>query len=103
MQVLRSYYFNRHHITRVVATLAVMGSLGVAAYALPRGACSLVPVDTSTETLSLMGHSVPFDIARFVGYVLFLLVLFSSELVVAHWRSIMRDELYNVRDAIEMS
>jgi Ca2+/Na+ antiporter len=98
--VLRSYYFNRHHITRIVVTLAVMGTLCVAAYALPRGAFGLVPVDTSAETLSLMGYAVPFDIARFVGYVLFLLVLFSSELVVAHWRSTMRDELYDVRDAL---
>jgi Ca2+/Na+ antiporter len=100
LQVLRSYYFNRYHITRIIGTLAGMGALCIAAYALPRGAFGLVPVDMSAGKLRLMGLEVPFDVARFVAYLLFLLVLFASEVVVARWRSAMRDELYDVRDAL---
>lgn len=100
LRVLHSYYFDRHHVTRIVATLAAMASLCAIAYALPRGAFGFAPADPATETLDLMGFVVPFDIARFVGYVLFLGVLAASELVVAHWRAIMRDELYDVRDAL---
>lgn len=100
LQVLRNYYFNRHHITRVTGTLAGMGLLCIAAYALPRGAFGIVPVDASAGTLSLMGLEVPFDIARFIAYLLFLLVLFASEVVVARWRSALRDDLYDVRDAL---
>jgi hypothetical protein len=100
LRVLRSYYFNRHHITRILLTLAGMGTLCVAAYVVPRGALGLVPVDASAATLSLLGVAIPFDVARFVAYLLFLLVLFASEVVVARWRSTMRDQLYDVRDAL---
>jgi hypothetical protein len=77
-----------------------MGLLCIAAYALPRGSFGQVPVDASVGTLSLMGLEVPFDIPRFVAYLLFLSVLFASEVVVARWRSALRDELYDVRDAL---
>jgi hypothetical protein len=40
------------------------------------------------------------DVARFAAYLAFLLVLFCSEVVVARWRAAMRDDLYDVRDAL---
>jgi hypothetical protein len=100
LQILRSYYFNRYHITRIIVTFAGMGLLCIAAYALPRGAFGLVDVDVSAGKLSLMHLDIPFDVARFIAYLLFLFVLFVSEVVVARWRSAMRDELYDVRDAL---
>jgi hypothetical protein len=61
LQVLRSYYFDRQHITRIIGTLAATALLCAAAYAVPRGALGLVALDPAAGTLSLMGLDVPLE------------------------------------------
>ena len=97
---MRHYYFDRYHVTRILVTLVGMGILCIAAYALPRGAFGLVAVDIPAQKLSVMRVDIPFDIVRFIAYLLFLAVLFASEIVVARWRRALRDQLYDVRDEL---
>ncbi|MGH6863428.1 MAG: hypothetical protein ACRECN_04020, partial [Methylocella sp.] len=105
IESLRSYYFDRYHIGRIIATLAGMAVLCVAAYAVSgAGTHSPAPLVTYLRLvrdggLNVAGFRLSFDVARFVAYLLFLSLLFGSELVIGSWRNAMRNQLYDVRDS----
>jgi hypothetical protein len=100
LEALRHFYFGRDQITRIVVTLIAMILLCIAAYVVPRGAFGLVAMDPSGSALRLMGFDVTLDFLRFVAYLLFIFVLLASEVVMTSWRSALRTELYDVRDAL---
>ncbi len=110
MDILRSYYFERHHARRILITLLAMAILCAAAYVVSYAVTTspdktviywgLIDIDSRNAELTVMGVRISLDFARFIAYLLFLLVLITSEVVLAAWREKMRNDLYNVRDQL---
>jgi hypothetical protein len=106
IEAIRSYYFDRRHITRIVLTLVSVFALFAVSYrfhsTITGQSITYLPLISEfrmrdSSTFDIHGYNIPIYVLRLCAYCLFISLITCSEIVLYSWRKHMRIKIYDVQ------